>query len=140
MARSGMFGRCSECRKTFEPAPSARSTQRVCGAACRRARERKLARSRRRSDIEDERGAERERQVACRKRRVASGCHAGPSAAKCRVSLVEMREIVDGALALSRGTLVRDLRGILGRYATDFGNGLAAVTRDPPLASAGYGC
>jgi hypothetical protein len=40
--------RCSECRKTISPAPSASATQRVCSAACRAVRDRKLARARRR--------------------------------------------------------------------------------------------
>jgi hypothetical protein len=53
--------RCSECRKTFLPAPSASATHRVCGLACRKARVRKLARKRRGCELEQCRAAERER-------------------------------------------------------------------------------
>ena len=42
--------RCSECRCSFTPSPRAVLSQRVCGAACRAARDRKLPRGRRRRD------------------------------------------------------------------------------------------
>ena len=61
--------RCAECRRTFTPAPSALATQRVCGARCRAARDRELARARRARDLDGARTDERVRQVACRKRR-----------------------------------------------------------------------
>lgn len=108
--------RCAECRKTFTHAPSARSTQRVCGKACRAARDRRLARARRRRDLDDARADERERQQASRKARLAAGCHAPPSARKCPLSLREVRQFADRALARSRATLVRDLGGILLRF------------------------
>ncbi len=58
------------------------------------------------------------------------GCHAPPSAAKELLSRREVGKIVDQALALSRATLVRDLRGVLRRCAQDSGDpeGLSRVS------------
>lgn len=140
-----MRRRCTECRQMFTVAASARATQRVCGSACRRRRDRKLARQRRRRDLDDARADERVRQRASRVRRadeatkaatMESGCHAPPSAAKLLLSRQEVTEFVNRALALSRATLVRDLRGALGRYVAKSGGGSVAVTRDPRSASA----
>jgi len=114
--------RCAECRKTFTPAPSARTTQRVCGHGCRAARDRRLVRARRRGAIEEARADERERQRAHRERRTAAGCHAPPSARKPLYSRQEVGRFVDRAFALSRATLVRDLRGILLRIAPAAGH------------------
>jgi len=121
--------RCAECRKTFTPAPSARTTQRVCGHGCRAARDRRLARARRRRALEDARADERERQRAHRERAAAAGCHAPPSAGKLAYSREEVGRFVDRAFALSRATLIRDLRGILLRIAPATGS--AEVTRGP---------
>src|SRR5271170_4924183 len=109
--------RCTECRATFTAEPSAHSTQRVCGGGCRRARDRKLARVRRRRDRDDARADERERQRTSRRARAEGGCHAPPSSRKCPLSNKEVRQFVDRALERSRATLVRDLRGILLRFA-----------------------
>jgi len=43
-----MWRRCAECRQMFTVAASARATQRVCGSACRRGRDQRLARQRQR--------------------------------------------------------------------------------------------
>jgi hypothetical protein len=122
-----MRRRCTECRQMFTVAASARATQRVCGSTCRRRRDRRLARQRRRDDLDDARTDERARQRASRARRAAeaataaSGCHAPPSAPKVLLSRQEVTDLVDRALARSRATLVRDFRGALGRYAAKSG-------------------
>ena len=116
--------RCAECRKTFTPARSARATQRVCSMACRTARDRKLARVRRRRDLDDARLDDCARQQA-RRVRLAATCHAPPSARKCLLSPKEVGQFVDRALARSRATLVRDLRGILLRFAPILGEAQA---------------
>jgi len=108
--------RCAECRKTFTPARSARSTQQVCSRACRKRRDRKLARVRRRRDLDDARIDDRARQRV-RRQLLAGKCHAPPSLRKCPLSPREVRQFVDRALARSRASLVRDLRGILVRFA-----------------------
>ncbi len=126
-----MRRRCTECRKSFEVVASAIATQCVCGARCRSERDRKLARKRRLRELVEMRGEERDRQRASRARRsLESGCHAPPSAPKELLSRGEVGKIVDQALALSRGTLVRDLRGVLRRYARDSGDpeGLSRVS------------
>lgn len=109
--------RCTECRKTFTPAPSAHTTQRVCGEVCRANRDRRLARARRRRDVDDARVDERERQRASRRQRKEAGCHAPASTRKCPLTRIEVKQFVDRALDRSRATLVRDLRGILLRFA-----------------------
>ena len=119
--------RCAECRKTFKPAPSARTTQHVCCEACRATRDRRLARARRRRDLEDARCDERERQRLSRETRAAAGCHAPPSARKCPLSPQEVRQFVDRALGRSRATLVRDLRGALLRIVAIAGNAEAGA-------------
>ena len=115
--------RCAECRTTFIAEPSARDTQRVCGKVCRKARDRRLARARRRRDLDEARADERERQRTSRKARTESGCHAPPSTRKCPLSDKEVRRFVDRALERSRATLVRDLRGILLRFVSISGEG-----------------
>lgn len=138
-----MRRRCTECRQMFTVAASAQATQRVCGSECRRGRDRKLARQRRRLDLDEVRAEERARQRASRAQRAAetataeSGCHAPPSALKLLLSREEVTEFVDRALGRSRATLVRDFRGALRRYAAKAGEGSAAVTRDPRRATAG---
>jgi hypothetical protein len=114
--------RCAECRKTFTPARSARSTQRVCSKACRKRRDRKLARARRRRDLDDARIDDRARQRV-RREHLAAKCHAPASPRKCPLSPKEMRQFVDRALARSRASLLRDLRGMLLRFAPIRGEG-----------------
>ncbi len=131
--------RCSECRRTFKVSPSARKTQRVCGAACRAKRDRRLARARRRREIDEARIEERERQSAWREVRSKAGCHAPASEPKCSFSLNEIGQFVDRALELSRATLVREVRGILRRFATNRGSdegGQAPLSRASLAAQA----
>jgi hypothetical protein len=101
--------RCSECRCSFSPSPRAWSTQRVCGAECRAVRDRKLARARRRHDIEGYRYDERVRQEASRGRRVKAQAgevgavgHAPASACKSAELPVEVLRFVDRAVEASR--------------------------------------
>lgn len=108
--------RCSECRCTFTPSPRARTKQRVCGPACRKTRDHKLARKRRRNDIDGYRDDERGRQRASRAARAAArgvdpprDRHAPASDAKSSEVREKIARIVDRAVALSRATLVRDL-------------------------------
>ena len=130
------YRRCTECRKIFLAAASARATQRVCGVACRGTRDRKLARARRLRAPDEARTDERERQRASRaRRREASGCHAPPSSSKCPRFQGEVGRLVDRALAPSRATLVRDFEGILKRYVAKAGEPSRPVTPDPNFAS-----
>jgi hypothetical protein len=104
--------RCTECRKTFTPARSARKAQRVCGRACRSERDLRLARARRRRELDDFREDECVRQQESRQRRAAAKCHAPPSARKFWKVPQKVAEFVDRALELSRASLLRDLRRI----------------------------
>jgi hypothetical protein len=124
--------RCTECRKTYTPTPRAKKTQRVCGEECRKKRDRKLAKARRRREIVDYRSDERERQQRRRdplhpasptspKERSAAECHAPASMRNASISLKKVEEFVDHALALSRATLMRNLREILGQKDTKAG-------------------
>jgi hypothetical protein len=108
--------RCSECRCPFTPSPRARLTQRVCGAECRAARDRKLARARRSREIEDYRADERLRQEASRGKRAkgqaaetGDACHAPASAPKSSELPEEVVRFVDRAVEASRATLLRVL-------------------------------
>jgi hypothetical protein len=118
--RSVARKRCTECRRWFRPATSAVETQRACSAGCRKHRRRRLARSRRRRDVQDYRVEERERQRECRQRRreaagpsAAAACHAPPSARKAVDVLEKLLESWDTAMALSRATLSRKLPAVL---------------------------
>src|SRR5262249_26780389 len=117
--------RCSECRRTFTPSPRARATQRVCGAACRASRDRKLARARRRRELGEARSDERLRQQQHREKqrrvsakgapeRAAAQGHAPASRPNPSISQKELAEILDRALELSRASLMRDLREFAG--------------------------
>ena len=109
--------RCTECRKWFVPKPTAVGHQRVCGPQCRSLRRRKLARGRRREDLDEQRTDERLRQ---RKHRDASKCagrHAPASDGKYAELLAQLRQIVDDAARLSRAAFERDARRILRRSA-----------------------
>ena len=90
---------------------SAVTSQKVCGAACRQRRNRKLARRRRRADLQDHRADDRERQRECRARREREVCHAPPSNEKAALLAAGMRdtwdEIVAEMAAVSRATLSR---------------------------------
>jgi hypothetical protein len=129
--------RCSECRRTFTPSAKAQTTQRVCGATCRAARDRKLARARRRCEVVEHRAEERQRQQASRALRKAATCHAPASAAKSAELPEEIVRLVDHALSLSRATLMRDLRRKLPGLMQPSGNDPAPVTRQLGRATAG---
>jgi hypothetical protein len=107
--------RCTECRKTFDPAITARERQRVCGEACRASRDRKLARARRRRELDDCRADEREWKRPRREGLAADGCYAPPSTPKCAELPREVVEIVDRLLRVSRATLLRQMRGVFQR-------------------------
>lgn len=89
----------------------------MCGPTCRAARDRKLARARRRREPEDYREDERERQRQSRGARRAKTRaaetdavgHAPPSAAKERQLPAEVIKFVDRAVDRSRASLMRDL-------------------------------
>jgi len=115
--------RCSECRRSFVPEPSARKTQRVCGGGCRQIRDRRLARTRRKGDLEHARRAERRRQRVCRARRAVVECHAPASASKSLVSQELLVVLVDQVLAESRASLVFELSGIIEEMARRAGIG-----------------
>jgi hypothetical protein len=124
--------RCTECRRTFAPSPRAVTTQRVCGRACRAARDRKLARARRARDIEGYRADERRRQEESRGSRARAkrppveaaetvetaqapapaARHAPPSVSKPPDLQKKIAQSVARAIALSRASLERDLRRI----------------------------
>jgi hypothetical protein len=116
------MARCSECRKTFTPAASARLTQRVCSVACRNVRDRRQARVRRGQDIEGAREDERERQRASRTRRRESAGHEGASPLKASLSQGQIAAIVYRALASSRASLVLQMGVIARRSWLDLGN------------------
>jgi hypothetical protein len=101
------------------PSPRALLTQRVCGAACRAHRDRKLARKRRRSELAEHREDEATRQRAhrhkAREGRVGPGCHAPASRDKMPDFQRNMVQFVDRALARSRASLLRDLAEFLPR-------------------------
>jgi len=117
--------RCGECRKTFTPSPTAAERQRVCGESCRLARRRKLARDRRAADLagyrEDERARQRVHRAKARDAPAGAVRHAPGKPPKGWKAPVKMVQFVDRALALSRASLLRDLRQIVG----DLRNSLA---------------
>ena len=109
--------RCTECRCSFSPSPRALQTQLVCGLACRAARDLKLARTRRRREIDDSRADERRRQRTSRDARAQAraapdppACHAPPSASNPLNLPDKILQFVDRSLDASRATLLRDLR------------------------------
>jgi hypothetical protein len=148
--------RCTECRQWFEAAPSARGTQKVCSAACRAKRQRKLARRRRRAHVQQARVEERERQRDSRAKRRAAPERAqdsaasaaslavpepgrdGPAApaghapamrAKSPDTLGKVLDFWDNEMARSRATLERRIAAILRRSAPETG-----TARDSPSA------
>jgi hypothetical protein len=146
----------------FTPSPQAQSTQRVCGPECRVARDRKLARARRRREVEayraDERGRQQERRAAqaaraaetctaqgeaatpeaaqARAAAAGGGCHAPPSASKPSESLEEVVRFVDRRLEASRASLLRALRRKWPSQRAGRGEGQAGVTHQLPRPSA----
>jgi len=108
--------RCTECRKRFAPVVSACGHQRVCGAVCRGRRRNRLARRRRGDDLDGQRAKECTRQRKRRKGPEGVGCHELASDANSLDLLRKVGEIVDRAASLSRASLRRDLRRILGKF------------------------
>jgi hypothetical protein len=102
----------------FTPSATAVGRQRVCGEDCRRARRRELARRRRAADLDGYRADEVERQRAHRAKardaRITGGCHAPASRPNLAKVQPDVARFVDRALALSRTSLLRDLRQIVG--------------------------
>jgi hypothetical protein len=90
----------------------------VCGPHCRDQRRRKLARRRRRNDLDEQRFDERARQQKHRDASKEVARHAPPSDGKCAELLAQARQIVDDAARLSRATFERGARQILRRNAT----------------------
>jgi hypothetical protein len=112
--------RCTECRKWFHAAASARQTQKVCSGRCRRVRDQALARARRAQDLDRHREDERERQSKCRRARReklgrgpprvrVTARHTPPSCAKFPELHDKVLESWDKAVALSRASLGREL-------------------------------
>jgi hypothetical protein len=143
----------------FTPSPRAQLTQRVCGPACRVARNRKLARARRRRDEDGYRADECRRQQERREAHasrasttgaaeaaakagtsgateVRRGCHAPPSVSKSLKLLDDLVQFVDRRLEASRASLLRALRRKWASEHAGRGDGVAAVTRQLPRPSA----
>jgi hypothetical protein len=107
------LGRCTECRKWFAAAVTAGARQCVCGLDCRRQRRNKLARRRRRGDLDKRRADERARQQKHRDAARGAGCHEPASDRNYAELLEKLQQIVDRASRLSRATYGRDARRIL---------------------------
>lgn len=72
--------RCAVCRRRFEPTPSGRGVQVLCGAAaCRRVRDNALARRRRTRNLDDAREDEVLRQRKSRLARKEAAARAAPA-------------------------------------------------------------
>jgi len=84
----------------------------VCSRECRKARDRKLSRSRRRRELHEHRAGDRERQKDWRARRAGGKCHAPPSEGKDLELQAEIVQNVDRLFRLSRASLLRRLLGI----------------------------
>jgi len=111
--------RCTECRKRFVASPKSGDKQRVCCEQCRVIRRRKLARRRRRQDVEGFRADERERQRRRRKGPVPGPlglcepeCHVSASTCKSLEVQEEIHRILDGPFRLSRAGFARELARI----------------------------
>lgn len=149
--------RCTECRRWYHPAPSAKGSQVVCGESCRRIRRNRLAQRRRAERLEESRLDERQRQRACRERkrggRAVSEPRAGPgeqahevtqchAPASTRNPLELQKELTlfwDTQARRSRATLDRELermaretRDFVGRSLAKFETRQATVTSYPP--------
>jgi len=109
--------RCTECRKTFAPAATARLHQRVCGEECRHRRRARLARRRRAADLEACREDECERQRKHRDASVRGSCHEPASGRKSAELQGKLQQIVDRVVRLSRATFQREVRRIVRQSA-----------------------
>jgi len=108
--------RCTECRRRFNASPAAEKKQRVCSRKCRASRRRKLARKRRREDIDNARAEERERKRQLRGDRATGStdgkCPEPGSAGNSLKIQVQIRQILDGPFRVSRARLDEELRTI----------------------------
>ena len=107
--------RCRECRRWFEPHAAAAKHQKVCSAACRAQRRRRLARRRRVRELREYRVDERERQRACRARRRGQQGFVSRPALCVEVPALQrdLLEIVDRHVELSRAGLRREVARLL---------------------------
>jgi len=122
--------RCSVCGTTVAASPSAGSAQRVCGKACRKKRNRMLARKRRRARLLEYRQDElkRKREQRAREKAARSAltagqesasrqdfepCHAPGSVGNLPEVLAKADQIVDKALAMSRARLREELERMI---------------------------
>lgn len=87
----------------------------MCGESCRGRRRNRLARVRRRDDLDGHRADERARQRQHRDAVKAAKGHEPASDAKGTELLRKLQEIVDKAASLSRATFRRDATRILRR-------------------------
>ncbi len=130
--------RCTECRQRVPASPTAGVRQKVCGESCRKLRNRKLARKRRRKNLEEARQDERDRKERSRKARKAGTtaqmpgltqarepaswtasreCHAPGSADNPAKVLAEIVRLMDKLRAMSRARFRRQLEQIGGKPA-----------------------
>ena len=128
--------RCTECRKWFKPAATAREHQRVCGRGCRQLRRNRLARRRRGGEVEEWRADERERQHTRRKAAKEGPCHEPASDGKYAEVLAKLQQIVDKAVDVSRATFRREARQILRKCGAWEGSELDGAGPCHELASA----
>jgi len=122
--------RCTECRTWTPASPTAEGKQKVCCQACRKRRNRKLARKRRRCNLEECRQDERDRKRRSREvqrtrkteqmpglrdeRDPASwtesrACHAPGSADNLAKVMAKVDQIMDEVWAMSRARFRREL-------------------------------
>jgi hypothetical protein len=121
--------RCTECRCWFVPCGSATHSQKVCSQTCRRKRQRKLARRRRRADLEGFRAEERVRQQVHRERlrdeRLIEADEPAVSRATLSAPEAVLRDQIveswDRQLLLSRATFARRVSLLLGRERKKLG-------------------
>lgn len=121
--------RCTECGLTVRAALSAKGAQKVCCKACRKKRNRKLARKRRRAHLQEFREDEVQRKRAQRERErdrraltqepesaareAPSQCHAPGSSCNQLKELDKIDKIVDEFFEVSRASLRQQLRVML---------------------------
>jgi len=135
--------RCHSCRKWFRPKPSSETHQKTCSAECRRKRLRVLAKRRRERALESHRKGDRQRQKKCRERRRAAGLTVTPSVSRSGLSSQPLAldgvigQTLDKLFALSRSTLLAELRRAFGEIGHSLGQG--GPERDPSHAPAPNG-
>jgi hypothetical protein len=88
----------------------------VCGAACRARRRNRLARRRRRADLDEQRVDERARQHKHRKAAREARCHELAADPKPLELQSKLREIVDKVAAASRASFRREAMQILRKF------------------------